>query len=303
MLNKLFLYLYKHVNKKYIYYFYVNINMAFYFIYAGLWGFIGTSSLIIGAILGYYFNIPKKISSSLLAFSAGILISAVCFEILFDSYKYGGLLPTIIGFILGMIIFTIVDIIILHLNIESRKNNMLAPKDANIIKYEYSSLNRKILNLIIYKFKKPYNKYQVRSLITITSVLFEAIPDAIAIGLILIIGGPISIALIISIFLANLFEGLSSVGSMKLGNWSKKLIFGVWIFVILLSFISAMLAYIIFSNTDQHILSLALGISAGAILSIIADLLLPEAFNETKEFTGTLLALGFLLSFILSHLT
>jgi ZIP family zinc transporter len=135
----------------------------------------------------------------------------------------------------------------------------------------------------------------------VASVLIEGIPDALAIGLILIIGGPISIALVISIFLANLFEGLSGAESMKLGKWGKKSIFHVWILVVLLSPICAMLGYIIFSNTDHHILSLALGISSGAIISMIADTMLPQAFNETQEFTGTIMGLGFLTSFILSH--
>ena len=297
-------------------------------VYVGFWGFIGSSSLIIGALIGYYLNIPQKISSSLIAFSAGILTSAVCFEILFESNLYGGLIPTITGFMIGMGIFTTMDIIVSHLNTKSikddftilddfdnkskdestfsndsknkSKDEQATYKDSSNYKNDYSALKGKISKIINYKIK-PDNKYEKSSLISVFSVLIEGIPDALAIGLILIIGGPISIALVISIFLANLFEGLSGAESMRLGKWKKNSIFRIWIFVVLLAPICAMLGYIIFSNTDHHILSLALGISAGAIISMIADTMLPQAFNETQEYTGTLMALGFITSFVLSH--
>jgi ZIP family zinc transporter len=63
-----------------------------------------------------------------------------------------------------------------------------------------------------------------------------------------------------------------------------------------------MLGYIIFSQTDHHILSFALAMAAGALISMIADVLLPESYKTAHEFTGLFMALGFLLSFILSHL-
>ena len=293
----------------------INIFMILDLFYVGFWGFIGSSSLIIGALLGYYLNIPHKVSSSLIAFSAGILTSAVCFEILYESNLYGGLVPTIAGFIIGMGIFTTMDIIVSHLNTKSikddfsifndtddksKKDDSTTYNDSNNFNKEHSTFKRKISKLINYKIKQE-NKYEKSSLISVFSVLIEGIPDALAIGLILIIGGPISIALVISIFLANLFEGLSGAESMRLGNWKKNSIFRIWVFVVILAPICAMLGYIIFSNTDHHILSFALGISSGAIISMIADTMLPQAFNETQEYTGTLMALGFITSFVLSH--
>jgi len=132
--------------------------------------------------------------------------------------------------------------------------------------------------------------------------MLDGIPEALAIGLVLIIGGPISLAMIIAVFVANTLEGASSAVNMKLGGWKKGSIFGVWIMVTALSAISAVIGFSMFSHTDHHILSGALAVAAGALLSMIADVLLPEAFNETHEFTGLLMALGFLFSFILSHL-
>ncbi|WP_225369961.1 hypothetical protein [Methanobrevibacter arboriphilus] len=69
--------------------------------------------------------------ASFTIFSAGILSSAVCFEILFEAYSYGGLAPTVYGFIIGAFIFTIFDIVIHHLNIKNRKLKNLSNNNIN----------------------------------------------------------------------------------------------------------------------------------------------------------------------------
>jgi len=320
------------------------------FIYASFWGFIGTFSLIIGSILGYYFNIPKKTLASFTIFSAGILSSAVCFEILFEAYKYGGLAPTVYGFIIGACIFTIFDIIINHLNIKDRRFKNLSIDVNNLDNYNNSSVNNKNenkpnnksnvfnipdnfyidnedksygktnLNRLIFikkvlftlknalseiyyiKSKKEYNRYQVESLTIIGGVILDSIPEAIAIGLLVIIGGNISLALVISILIVNFFESLSGSINMKLGGWNKKSIILTWSSVTILATITATLSFIIFSNTDYHILAIALGIAAGSLISVIADVMLPEAFKETQQLIGLLMGVGFLISFVLSHL-
>ncbi|MPL62954.1 hypothetical protein SDC9_08574 [bioreactor metagenome] len=279
------------------------------FLYASFWGFIGTFPLVIGSILGYYFNISKKLLASFTIFSAGILSSAVCFEILFEAYSYGGLAPTVYGFLIGAFTFTIFDIIINHLNItnkkrefSSKKKNYISNHGVFFSKGILGSLRDALINVYIHKSKKEYNRYQVESLTIMTGVILDGIPEAIAIGLLVIIGGPISLALVISILIVNLFESLSGSTNMKLGGWNNKSIIFIWSFVTVLATLSATLSFIIFSNTDQYILAMALGIAAGALISLIADVMLPEAFKETHELTGLLMGLGFLTSFILSHL-
>ncbi|WP_409199807.1 ZIP family metal transporter [Methanobrevibacter sp. DSM 116169] len=265
--------------------------MAINFLHAALWGFLGSFSLIIGGIIGSYFKVPRKIIASLITFSAGILSSAVCFEILLEAFSYGGIFSTSIGFLIGAILFTIFDIFINNLTIKNQE------KSSN-----KSNIKNMVSNVYKNKFNKYYNKYQTESLTAVFGAIIEGIPEAIAIGLILFIGGPISYALLISIFLTNLFESLSGSTNMKLANWKRKNIIGVWILVTILATIASALSFIIFSSTDYFILSIALGISAGALISMIADVMLPEAFKETHELTGILMALGFLTSFILSHL-
>ncbi|MDR2545113.1 MAG: hypothetical protein LBD03_06170 [Methanobrevibacter sp.] len=280
-----------------------------------LLGILGSISLIIGAFFGYRFNISKKVIAITLAFTTGILTSAVCFDLLVEAYYYGGFEPMITGFFVGVTIFTLVDLILNHFSIKEHKNlkasknsdnldsvYLDSDNDESINNSSFNKLKSGLLNVYSHKYKKSFNKYQIESIITIIGALLDGIPESIAIGLILIIGGPISVSLLIAVFIANLFEGISSSRNMKLGGWSGKSIFKVWTFVLILSAFSTLLSYTMFSHTDHHILSGALGVAAGALISIVADVLLPDAYSETHEFTGFLMALGLLVSFILSHL-
>ncbi|WP_067092081.1 ZIP family metal transporter [Methanobrevibacter curvatus] len=288
------------------------------FITVGFWGVLGSIALILGAIIGYHFNISEKIVAAITAVSAGILSSAVCFELIFESYSYGGFYPTITGFIIGVLAFTVMDYTLNHLNKKYFKNPL---KNSEYYSFDYknnhndenayynkkknSSLKKfknKIKGFFIHKYQKPFNKYQIESMVTVSGALLDGIPESVAIGLVLIIGGPISLAMVAAVFISNTFEGILSTKNMKLSGWRKKSIFSVWIFVTIITGISAMLGYIIFSQTDHHILSFALAMAAGALISMIADVLLPESYKITHEFTGLFMALGFLLSFILSHL-
>jgi ZIP family zinc transporter len=46
----------------------------------------------------------------------------------------------------------------------------------------------------------------------------------------------------------------------------------------------------------------AQGFAAGALLAMVADTMLPEAYEVEKGFTGSLVAVGFAISLILSSL-
>ena len=51
-------------------------------IMAGLWGLIAGSALLIGALFAYLFKIPQRIVASIMAFGAGVLLSAISLELM-----------------------------------------------------------------------------------------------------------------------------------------------------------------------------------------------------------------------------
>ncbi|WP_017299540.1 hypothetical protein [Nodosilinea nodulosa] len=74
---------------------------------AGLWGLLGGSALLLGAVLGYYTKISRRIIAGIMAFGAGVLISALAFELMDDAYQRDGFDSTAIGFLSGAAIYTL----------------------------------------------------------------------------------------------------------------------------------------------------------------------------------------------------
>jgi ZIP family zinc transporter len=69
---------------------------------AGLWGLLGGSALLIGALVGYYARVPRALIAVVMAFGAGVLISALSFDLMEESFERGGLAATAIGSLPGL---------------------------------------------------------------------------------------------------------------------------------------------------------------------------------------------------------
>lgn len=61
---------------------------------------------MLGALVGGWVEIPKRVLAAMLAFAAGALITALSFELFEDSYEKGGIWRAAIGLAVGAIVFT-----------------------------------------------------------------------------------------------------------------------------------------------------------------------------------------------------
>jgi ZIP family zinc transporter len=122
------------------------------------------------------------------------------------------------------------------------------------------------------------------------------------IGVSLIGGGAVSMVAVIAVFLSNLPEGLSSAAGMKQAGRSARYIFGVWGGIALVSGVAALIGYAIFSGFSANVIAGTTAIAAGAILAMLADTMIPEAFEQAHNFAGLITVLGFLAAFVLTKL-
>lgn len=132
--------------------------------------------------------------------------------------------------------------------------------------------------------------------------LLDGIPESIVIGLSLLHGGAVSVAAVVAIFLSNLPEGLSSAAGMKKAGRPKGYIFGVWGGIAVVSGIAALLGYAVFRHFSAAVVAATTAVAAGAILAMLVDTMIPEAFEEAHDFAGLITVAGFLASFALSKL-
>ncbi len=130
--------------------------------------------------------------------------------------------------------------------------------------------------------------------------LIDGVPESIVIGLSLLKGGAVSTVAVIAIFLSNLPEGLSSAAGMKKAGRSKAYIFTVWSGIALISGLASLMGYTVFQHFSETVIAATTAVAAGAILAMLVDTMIPEAFEEAHDFAGLITVAGFLAAFILT---
>ena len=102
--------------------------------------------------------------------------------------------------------------------------------------------------------------------------------------------------------LSNVPEGLSSAAGMKKAGRSARYIFGVWGGIALISGISALIGYVAFQGVPGEVIAATTALAAGAVLTMLVDTMIPEAFEETPDLAGLITVTGFLVAFLLTKL-
>lgn len=243
---------------------------------AGWWGFVAGAALILGALAGYYARIPQRYIAAIMAFGSGVLISALSFDLMEDAYSRGGFDSTAIGFIGGAAAYTAANWYLDRRGAKHRKRSGA---------------------------QQPNEKENPGSGLAIAvGALLDGIPESIVIGLSLLAGGAVSFVAVIAIFLSNIPEGLSSAAGMKKAKRSAAYIFGVWIAIAVVSGVASLLGFAVFRNFSPDIIAGTTAVAAGAMLAMLADTMIPEAFETAHEFAGLITVAGFLAAFILSKM-
>lgn len=242
---------------------------------AGLWGGLGGSALLLGAAVGYFTRLPQRLIAAIMAFGAGVLISALSFELMEEASHRGGFMATALGFISGAAVYSAANVALARAGAKHRKRS---------------------------GSQQPSEQEASGSGLAIAiGALLDGIPESIVIGVSLLAGGAVSLVAVAAVFLSNVPEGLSSAAGMKRAGRSQAYVFGVWGGITLVSGVASLLGYVIFRGVSPGIIAGTMAVAAGAILAMIADTMLPEAAEGTHNFAGLITVLGFLAAFLLSQ--
>ena len=243
---------------------------------AGLWGFVAGAALLIGAAIAYFIQVPQRVIAGIMAFGSGVLISALSFDLMDEAYKRGGFDSTAVGFLGGAAIYTFANWFLAKQGAKHRKRS---------------------------SGKQPTEAEDSGSGLAIAmGALLDGIPESIVIGLSMLQGGKVSMVAVIAIFLSNIPEGLSSAAGMKKAGRGAAYIFGIWGGIAAISGVAALVGYTVFSHFNSEIIAATTAIAAGAILSMLADTMIPEAFETAHEFAGLITVAGFLAAFVLTKM-
>ena len=241
---------------------------------AGLWGLLSGGALVIGAGVGYTVRMSARMVAGVMAFGAGVLISALSFELVLEALRKGGGRATVLGFAAGAVIYSIANWLVGKQGAKHRKrsgDHQASDSDAG-----------------------------GGGLAIALGALLDGIPESIAIGLSMLAGGTVSIATVVAIFVSNFPVGLSSAAGMKKAGRTPGFIFGLWFAIAILSGLASLAGYTVFENFSAETQAATTALAAGAILAMLMDTMIPEAFEGTHNYSGLIAAAGFLCSFALS---
>ena len=244
-------------------------------IQAGLWGLLAGGALVVGAAIAWWVRVPRAVVASVMAFGAGVLISALAFDLVDEAETHGGLVPTVLGFLGGAVVYLAANIVLARHGARHRKRS---------------------------GDEQPSEQEQGGSGAAIAiGALLDGVPESVVLGLSLLGGGGVGVPVLAAIFISNLPEGLSSAAGMKRNGRSAAYVFGVWIGIAVASGLAGLVGCLVLQGASDATVAAITAVAAGAILTMVADTMIPEAFERTHLYAGLIATLGFLAAFTISR--
>jgi ZIP family zinc transporter len=240
---------------------------------AASWGALAGAALLLGAAVGYLLPVPKRVTATIMAFGAGVLISALSFDLMDEAFRTGGFAATAAGFVGGAALYTGANWLLARRGAKHRKRSGEQQPSEE---------------------KNPGSGNAL-----FVGALVDGIPESIAIGLSLVGGSQVSTSVVVAIFLSNLPEGLSAAAGMKKAGRSAGYVFGLHAAVVVVSAFAAFAGYALFGGVPGEVVAATTAIAAGGILAMLADTMMPEAFEDAHDFAGIVTVFGFLAAFLL----
>lgn len=242
---------------------------------AGLWGLLAGLALVVGAAVSWWIAVPRPVVASVMAFGAGVLISTLAFDLVDDAERGGGMTATALGFLAGAVVYLLANLVV---NARGARHRKRAGDE------------------------QPSEQEQNGSGTAIAiGALLDGVPESVVLGLSLLGGGGVGLPVLAGIAISNLPEGLSSAAGMKRGGRSARYVFGVWCGVALASGVAGGLGALALDGAPDATIAAITALAAGAILTMVADTMIPEAFECTHLATGLITSVGFLTAFAISR--
>ena len=256
-----------------------------------LFGIVASSALVIGALVGVRFELPKRLLAILLSFAAGALITALAFELFEDAYERGGIWLAVIGLFAGAVVFTALSAL-LDRWAQPGPASADAERQQGSVKLDTDAAADE-------KAPTAASTGGAAGLALLAAVTLDGVPENVALGVSLTEGTG-GLALLAAIFVSNLPESLVGAASMREQGMPRGKAVLLWSVCAVLLVVAVLVGAGPLAGSDPETISLPLAFAAGAVIASLADTLMPEAYEHGGPAVALSTAAGFALSFALS---
>jgi ZIP family zinc transporter len=230
---------------------------------AFLWGFLATISLAVGGLIGIFFKIGKRPLGLIMAFGAGVLLSAVAYELVFKAVKGSALSgASMIGLLTGALFFFMIDRLIGRMGAGGRKK-ISGVHESNIV------------------------------VPIVLATILDGIPETLVIGISLLGGGEVGLGMLVAVFISNLPEAIAGTSGMVAGAWRRGKILLLWLLIAVICAFSSLAGFSLLGNADPSTISFIQTFAGGAILVMLTNTMIPEAYEHGGKLAGIFTVLGF----------
>jgi ZIP family zinc transporter len=132
--------------------------------------------------------------------------------------------------------------------------------------------------------------------------VLDGIPESMVIGVTIYEGGAVGAAYLVAVFISNLPEAISSTSGLAASGWNRGRIVLLWVAITVVSGIASLVGYVAFQNASGDAVAFVLAFAGGAILTMLADTMMPEAYEYGGKLVGVVTTLGFVVAFVIHTL-
>jgi ZIP family zinc transporter len=131
--------------------------------------------------------------------------------------------------------------------------------------------------------------------------LLDGIPEAFILGITIGLGRAVSIAFVVAVFVSNIPQGLAGTVSLKAAGYSDRTVFRMWTGLTIAAALASLGGFLV-GDQLAHQGLYAEAFAAGAVLTMLADSMMPEAFEHGGKTVGLVTVLGYLVAAALTAL-
>ena len=248
---------------------------------AAIWSLVAMVPVVISAWFGLKFQPSKKLTGYFLAFSSGMLIALLSYDLVEEAFRISGPYYAMFGLFLGLIAYQVSNYLIAKFGVKRRQS-------VNCGGIGHLSIEQQ--------------QERTTAIALLIGAALDGIPESMSIGITFLENPLVSSSVVLAVAVGNIPEGLASGAGLKRSGVSRTNILLLWSSVVIVCVVSSVLAWLLMKEAPDAMKGLITAFAGGGVLAMTFQAIIPEAYEEIKDWIGLIAGVGFAIAFLVSHL-